>query len=687
MPDEGVSGAPVVTDGVVRLRAPRVDDIVGLQEMYADPLTRRWIRSAEPYGADEARAWVTQALDDWASRADVSPRQWVVEHVQPDGTARFAGTREYRPDGRGSAETGGVLHPDARGRGLARRAVALARDHAFDQDGMSLLRSRVMTGNFASLRVVWSAGLRLDGTARGWIIGPDGSPRDSWLSSMHRDDPRRPAHPWFRPDTVTGARVRLRPWREDDRERVVLDALAREFVGPVLPPHDPAGFAGWLQRARLQMACGQAVTWCLADPVTDAPGGYLAIFGLNQPFQHGSGTIGYWLSPDARGRGVLAEALDLARAFAFAPAAADPFAATTGLGLHRLEAATDVRNIASSAALVRASWRWTGSELQSTVYLPGGISEDTARFELLATGAERSWLSPGLRRPPVLSAERVTLSPPDEADLPAMALMLREPDIGPRYDPEADVAQASAWWTHIRHRQWAGRSQLWLIRTEPAGAGPADGGPAGAPVGWVTAYGQGLPSPGEAPGAAIGYWVHPDHRGRGRSHEAVDLVLTHLLAPVSEGGAGCPVVRADTTRDNLASQRVLLRAGLRQVGSVGTRLMYQVGAQEDRLASAHAYAAARIDVPVLEGDQVRLRPWQASDIPRVTQACADPVAQLFLPDLPRSYTRSEAATYLQLMATGALSGALVGWCVADKTDDRCLGALDAVGPRRGAATG
>ncbi|GAA3591699.1 hypothetical protein GCM10022223_02850 [Kineosporia mesophila] len=64
----------------------------------------------------------------------------------------------------------------------------------------------------------------------------------------------------------------------------------------------------------------------------------------------------------------------------------------------------------------------------------------------------------------------------------------------------------------------------------------------------------------------IGYWMHPEGRGRGLATEAAFLAARHALLPVEEGGLGWNNLGLRASADNLASQRVAERAGFRRVG-------------------------------------------------------------------------------------------------------------------------
>jgi RimJ/RimL family protein N-acetyltransferase len=68
----------------------------------------------------------------------------------------------------------------------------------------------------------------------------------------------------------------------------------------------------------------------------------------------------------------------------------------------------------------------------------------------------------------------------------------------------------------------------------------------------------------------IGYGLAPSARGHGYAAEAV----VALLAMAADHGLSRVI--ADTTVDNIASQRTLVRAGFRPVGSDGDLYLYEV---------------------------------------------------------------------------------------------------------------
>ncbi|GAB6901029.1 GNAT family N-acetyltransferase [Kineosporia succinea] len=64
----------------------------------------------------------------------------------------------------------------------------------------------------------------------------------------------------------------------------------------------------------------------------------------------------------------------------------------------------------------------------------------------------------------------------------------------------------------------------------------------------------------------IGYWMHPEGRGRGLATEATFLAARHALLPLAEGGLGWNNLGLRASVDNVASQRVAEKAGFRRTG-------------------------------------------------------------------------------------------------------------------------
>jgi RimJ/RimL family protein N-acetyltransferase len=66
--------------------------------------------------------------------------------------------------------------------------------------------------------------------------------------------------------------------------------------------------------------------------------------------------------------------------------------------------------------------------------------------------------------------------------------------------------------------------------------------------------------------AEIGYWSHPDARGRGVMSEACGLVVRHAFVPDDDGGLGLRRLHVVAAADNTASRRVIESNGFVDVG-------------------------------------------------------------------------------------------------------------------------
>lgn len=67
--------------------------------------------------------------------------------------------------------------------------------------------------------------------------------------------------------------------------------------------------------------------------------------------------------------------------------------------------------------------------------------------------------------------------------------------------------------------------------------------------------------------AEIGYWTHPDARGRGVATEACRLAVRHAFIDAVDGGLGLRRLAAYASVDNLASLHILEQAGFTRIGT------------------------------------------------------------------------------------------------------------------------
>lgn len=382
---------PILTDGVVTLRALEPADIDALVEQCTDPQMRQWTTVPRDYPRESAQGRVERVAQQW--RQPGGWRTWAIEWIDEgvagpgvDGSgaagARYAGMIDLRPgESRSTASLGFGLHPAARGRGLMTRAVRLVAQHAFEQQpwGVHVTRVhwRAIVGNWASRRVAWACGFTMHGTLPETHVNPadpNGPALDAWHMSLATGEPMTPTAPWFVPPVLEADGIRLRPWREGDVEAIEPRDDPEHWM-PARSVLSPEMFAGWLLRRHELMAEGRAVEWCVADADSDRALGGVVVFAEG-PMTGDVAELGYQLFPSARGRGVAQAAARLAIRHGLTSRAEG------GLGLRRLVAETAADNRASNRVLEANGFTAYGRE-HAVDPLPDGTFGDGLHWELL----------------------------------------------------------------------------------------------------------------------------------------------------------------------------------------------------------------------------------------------------------------------------------------------------------------
>lgn len=525
---------PVLTDGVVTLRAPRDSDADRIVEFANDPASREFVQALpSPYGPDQARQFIDQLCANWQQPA--LKHTWAIE---VDG--RWAGSIGLTARATGTAEVGFGAHPDVRGRGVMKRAARLIVDHAFDDLGLQVLLWRAARGNWASRRVAWSVGFTYDATLPATRTAPDGTLSDTWHAHLLATDPRAPQHPWFAPTPLAGNGIRLRAWRADDTPVDDPDpALSRYMMGSAPTPN---GFRQWLTVRQERQAEGEGVFWCIADATSDRALGGIQLFRMNSAVHAGSAMVAYWLAPAARGRGVLRAAFDALLPHAFGSPSVG------GMGLHRLAANVDADNLASQQALWSAGFRRSGVEQQSLTYADDAPTAQLA-FELLGSDDRVAQRAHALTVP-VLRTDRLVLREWRDTDRPAG-------------DPAPDPVLAANMGVDLRptHSGWS----TWLARHRSRALN-------GRSVGWCIADASTDTAIGSIVvrridrrlrSGTIGYTLEEPARGHGRAGEALKAVVDYAFSP---DGLDLERLDAVTVDTNHASMLTLAAAGFRLWG-------------------------------------------------------------------------------------------------------------------------
>jgi ribosomal-protein-alanine N-acetyltransferase len=162
---------------------------------------------------------------------------------------------------------------------------------------------------------------------------------------LPRDD--GPARPAAQPSVSLGGDLLLRPWRPEDVPQLLLaqrDAAVRHYAGRLLEDRETALTAvqGWIR----DWYDGAGAAWAVT-----APGGPILgmiRFGLID-LNLGTGSVGYWLLPEARGRGVATTALRRTTTVVF-----------RRLEWHRIELYHAVENERSCGVARRSGYRPEG---------------------------------------------------------------------------------------------------------------------------------------------------------------------------------------------------------------------------------------------------------------------------------------------------------------------------------------
>ena len=172
----------------------------------------------------------------------------------------------------------------------------------------------------------------------------------------------------------------------------------------------------------------------------------------------------------------------------------------------------------------------------------------------------------------------------------------------------------------------------------------------------------------------VAYGSHPWVSGTGAMERAVRLLVDWGF---SDRGAQVIVWRAN--KGNWPSRKLAWRLGFSFDGTVRASLPHR-GELRDGWVGTLLPDEARhpqsewLDVPVLEVDALRLRPWRVADVPRVVEACSDERTRTWLATLPDPYDEAAAHAWFEHQAENRATGRAAGWAVADE-QDRALASI------------
>jgi RimJ/RimL family protein N-acetyltransferase len=151
------------------------------------------------------------------------------------------------------------------------------------------------------------------------------------------------------PVDITAGRLHLRAWQDGDAA-AVLRAFNEELIRTWQSGHPMDALEAarqWVAR-RADWSDGTHASFAVVDATSGSLLGSVSLHRIDS-FQRYAG-VGYWTLPEARGRSVAAQSVDVVTRWAFAV-----------LGLERIELCHAVENIASCRVAEKAGYAYEGT--------------------------------------------------------------------------------------------------------------------------------------------------------------------------------------------------------------------------------------------------------------------------------------------------------------------------------------
>lgn len=346
--------APALTADGMLLRAWVPGDAPAVLAMSKDPQARAWSGSMQRiHGQQDAR--------DWVDRRGTSGTEWAVCDAATGVVVGRVGLHAVHLEDR-VAEVGYSVTAQRRRQGLATKAIEAVTAYGFRTLGLARISLVHAVGNPASCAAARRAGYGYEGVERSAIDHGDGVRHAVHRHARLAGDPPGPVDPApapLRPVELRAGDLVLRPWRPEDAPEVLV-ALSDPLVvrwNPRLPLRGLDEARAWLAGRAARWADGRAATWA----VVARGGTLLGSVSLRELDRADAFAVtSYWTVPVARGRGVAGLALLRATSYAFEE-----------LGLHRVQLAHAVANVASCRVAEKAGFVLEGTMRESNRLIEG----------------------------------------------------------------------------------------------------------------------------------------------------------------------------------------------------------------------------------------------------------------------------------------------------------------------------
>ncbi|HEX5468049.1 MAG TPA: GNAT family N-acetyltransferase [Gaiellaceae bacterium] len=163
-----------LADDVILLRPLTDEDVPAVTDACQDPDMQRWLSALpSPYTEEDARAWLAS---DTASQAVVDAK-----------TGELLGSIGWRRVDQGNVQIGYWVKREARGRGIATRALSVLAGWAIHELGAPRVQLLAEPGNIGSCRVAEKAGFHREALLRGYIDFK-GERRDALMFALLPED-------------------------------------------------------------------------------------------------------------------------------------------------------------------------------------------------------------------------------------------------------------------------------------------------------------------------------------------------------------------------------------------------------------------------------------------------------------------------------------------------------------------